>query len=84
MWKLNPVLSTPLPSGIEALQGEPVGVDALVAGIASWVLLMLFYLFPQGGGVLAMLRLDHLDILGWRRESVARNILGNPGPSQDG
>ena len=45
---------------------------------------MFFDLLPEGGGVFAVLRFDHLDFLGGRGKRVAGDILGNPGPAQNG
>ena len=63
---LDPILFPPLPGGIKALQGKAVRVDALVTGVASLAFLVFFDLFPKNGGVLAVLRFDHLDFLGGR------------------
>ena len=60
---LDPVSRSPLPGGIKILQGEAIGIDALVAGITGLVLLVLIDLLTQGGGLPAMVRLDCLDVL---------------------
>ena len=81
---LDPILFPPLPGCIKALQGKPVRVDALVTSVASLAFLVFFDLLPEGGGVFAVLGFDHLDFFGGRGKRVAGDILGNPGPAQDG
>ena len=84
VWKLNPVLRTPLPGSVEVFQSEPVGINAFMTSVTGRVILVLLNLLTEGGDLLTVFGLDCLYLFRGRRKCVAHNILGNPRAPPDG